>query len=271
MAAGRSRQRTAQATESASGRLVLSCEHATNRVPPEFAGRITCSSRFLASHRGYDAGAAEAARALAKRFEAPLFEGTLTRLLIDLNRPEGDPNLYSRFLRGLAEADRARLLARYHRPHWDKVRAEVERRKSPGLPVVHVSVHSFTPELRGERRQADIGFLFDAARVLERRFCAGWRAALEQELAREGVALVLLFNSPYAGDAPALTTSLRERLPKAAYLGIEIEINQRLWRRGGKVWQVLGRALGRSLSTALGGGSGGPAHEPKGLRANALR
>jgi predicted N-formylglutamate amidohydrolase len=121
----------------------------------------------------------------------------------------------------------------------------------PGRAVVHVSVHSFTPKLRGERRRVDVGFLFDEARALERRFCNAWRKALRAELTRERVALVLADNSPYSGDAPALTTSLRAQFPKGAYLGIEIELNQRLVRRGGNTWQALQAALARSLASAL--------------------
>jgi predicted N-formylglutamate amidohydrolase len=236
----------------ARGSFVLSCEHASNAVPASYAARFTGGPRLLASHRAYDAGALPIAQLLARRFGAPLFAGRVTRLMVDLNRPEGHPALYSHFIAGLDERDQARLLARYHRPHWQRVQAAVESRfAGAATPVFHLSVHSFTPQMRGERRRADVGFLFDPKRRLEKGLCEAWRARLDLALRGRGVELTLLHNSPYSGASPGLATSLRQLLPAQRYVGIELELNQRLWRSGGARWAALSAALVESLGDLL--------------------
>jgi predicted N-formylglutamate amidohydrolase len=235
----------------ARARFVLSCEHASNRVPARYAERFTGSPRLLESHRAYDAGALPIARLLSRRLGAPLFAGDVTRLVVDLNRPEGNSALFSHFIRGLDAADRERLLARHHRPHWERVRAAVESRLGAGAPVFHLAVHSFTPVLRGERRRADVGLLFDPKRRLEKDLCEAWRRRLDAALRGRGVELTLLHNSPYSGASPGLATSLRERFPPARYAGVEVELNQRLWRAGGRLWEAVSAALAESLGDLL--------------------
>jgi predicted N-formylglutamate amidohydrolase len=236
--------------------LVLSCEHASNRVPADYVARFGGGERLLASHRGHDAGALPIAQLLARRLRAPLFAGKVTRLVVDLNRPEGHPALFSHFIAGLDAADREKLLARFHRRHWAAVQRAVEARLDRGTPVLHLSLHSFTPVLRGERRRADVGFLFDPRRRLERELCDAWRERLRHALAARGVRLTLLHNSPYSGAGAGLTTSLREQLPPRHYAGIELELNQRLWRRGGATWVALSEAIAESLSSLLAEGDG---------------
>jgi predicted N-formylglutamate amidohydrolase len=93
--------------------LILSCEHGGNRVPARF--RSLFSSRFLDTHRGYDPGALELARDFARATRAPLFYSTVSRLLVELNRPLGHAQLFSRKVPAPA---RPELLKRYHAPFW---------------------------------------------------------------------------------------------------------------------------------------------------------
>lgn len=97
---------------------------------------------------------------------------------------------------------------------------------------MHVAVHSFTPELDGEVRNAEIGLLYDSRRKQEAELCRRWAANLR----RLDPGLRVRFNYPYSGAADGLTTALRQRHPETRYLGIELEINQALvgsksWRR----------------------------------------
>jgi predicted N-formylglutamate amidohydrolase len=88
--------------------------------------------------------------------------------------------------------------------------------------VVHVSVHSFTPELDGDVRNADIGLLYDPKRKHEKAFCERWRT----ELLRRAPGLRVRMNYPYTGTSDGFTTALRRIFPKG-YCGIELEVNQR--------------------------------------------
>lgn len=101
-----------------------------------------------------------------------------------------------------------------------------------GRRVVHVAVHSFTPEIDGEVRNAEIGLLYDSRRRSEAAFCRRWAGSLH----RLDRGLRVRRNYPYRGSADGLTTWLRRRHPQSRYLGIELEINQGLvdapgWRR----------------------------------------
>ncbi len=231
--------------------LVLSCEHASNRVPADYAARFRGGERLLASHRGYDAGALPIAQRLARELRAPLVVGRVTRLVVDLNRPEGHPALFSHFIAGLEAADREQLLRRFHRRHWAAVQSAVQARLGLQVPVLHLSLHSFTPVLRGQRRRADVGFLFDPRRRLEKEVCDAWRERLRRALRARGLELTLMHNSPYSGAGAGLTTSLRQVLPAQRYVGIELELNQRLWRRGGATWAALSAALVESLASLV--------------------
>ncbi len=228
--------------------LVLCCEHASKHVPRRYGRLFHGCARLLDSHRGWDPGALELARTLAREFDAPLFRGVVTRLLVDLNRSLASASLFSEYAAALSEDARLALLARYWVPYRKAVRRRIERELASKSRVLHLSVHTFTPRLRGEIRRTDVGLLFDPARERESEFCSAFRSALSRELPL----LRIDMNRPYAGVGEGLTTTLRAEGPPARYLGIELEVNQRFPRRGGAPWKRLQRALARSLRAALG-------------------
>jgi predicted N-formylglutamate amidohydrolase len=193
-------------------------------VPARYRSLLADASRALASHQGYDPGALALALALSRRLGAPLHAATTTRLLADHNRTATHAACFSRYTRDLPEPEKARLLAELYWPHRRAVERAVERHVRAGRRVLHVAVHSFTPVLRGERRNADLGLLYDPARAPERALCARWRRDLAQLDARLRVRL----NYPYRGTSDGLTTALRRVWPASRYLGIELELNQAL-------------------------------------------
>ncbi len=174
------------------------------------------------------------AQRLARELQAPLYASTITRLLVELNRSLGHPQLFSEFTRGLSTAEKQEIVRRYYDPHRQQV-TEWLRQQSKGTCVVHVSVHSFTPQLNGERRNADVGLLYDPSRTYERIFCQQWQHRLRQQHVRWKVRR----NYPYLGKADGFTTSLRRQFTNAQYLGIELEVNQRWVTEGGTMWRRL--------------------------------
>ena len=106
---------------------------------------------------------------------------------------------------------------------------------------MHVAVHSFTPELDGHVRNADIGLLYDSRRPREAALCRRWRAIL----ARMAPDLRVRYNYPYRGNTDGLGTWLRKRHPAERYLGIEIEINQGLV--GTRRWPSFQETIAASL------------------------
>lgn len=229
--------------------LVLSCEHGGHRVPAAWSARFRGAGALLRSHRGWDRGALELARELARRFRAPLAACTTTRLLADPNRSRSHPRLFSERTRGLSEAEREALLDRVWRPHREAVEACV-RAQPRGALVLHLSVHSFTPVLDGERRRADAALLYDPGRAPERALADRWWG----ELGELRPDLRLRRNYPYRGVADGLTTHLRRRFGARRYAGLELEVNQRFPAGGAAAWRALRGDLARSLGAVLAGG-----------------
>lgn len=229
--------------------LVITCEHATNRIPVEFSGLFAKNQQRLDSHRGFDAGALTMAKALAREFGAPLLAGRTSRLLVDLNRSVGHPQLHSDSVRRLPLATRKRILQRHYQPY----RAQAESLITSGIAshgrAIHVSAHSFTPEMNGKVRQADIGLLYDPSRPCEAALCARWKKEIAARLPK----LIVRRNYPYAGWNDGLTTFLRGRLPTADYLGVELELNQKHVAAPASEWRVLRAVIIASLGAALMG------------------
>jgi predicted N-formylglutamate amidohydrolase len=230
--------------------LVLSCEHGGNDVPGAFVRHFKTPAKVLASHRGHDPGTVELATRLAAVTRAPLVVNRVTRLLVDTNRSASNPSRFSRWSERLPVALRERAAREVWAAHRDAVTALVQARAAR-QPVVHVSVHSFTPRLRGEVRDVDVGFLYDPRRPLERAFVQRWLAALAELEPR----LRLRRNQPYKGTDDGLTTALRGDVAAERYAGIELEVSQRFPRASTPTararWGRLIEALAVSLVRAL--------------------
>jgi predicted N-formylglutamate amidohydrolase len=203
--------------------LIVTCEHGGNAVPggyrPLFRGR----AKLLASHRGWDPGTLDLAERMAAALHAPLVAATTTRLLVDLNRSPHNPRAFSEVTRPLPRAERVGLLERFHRPHWDAVRAHITRALRGRGRVLHIGVHSFTPVLDGVRRKPDVAVLYDPRRRTEADVASAWALGL-------GVALptrIVRRNDPYKGAGDGLPTAMRRERDEASYVGIELEVNQR--------------------------------------------
>ena len=213
--------------------FLITCEHGGNRVPPRYRLLFTGFEALLQSHRGYDAGALVLARELASTLAAPIRSSSTSRLLIDLNRSIGHSKLYSEATRDAPARVRSEILERYYRPHRNKVEADIAMAVAQGRRVIHIASHSFTPELGGTVRNADIGLLYDPARSGEAELCRRWQAQLKV-LAPE---LKVRRNYPYTGKSDGLTAYLRRRFPANVYVGIELEINQKHVFKGGRGWR----------------------------------
>lgn len=223
--------------------LLITCEHAVNHVPSQWRHLFKGQEEILQSHRAYDPGALEMARTLALSSSAPLYTAQVTRLLVDHNRSPHHPKLWSEFSRSLPADQKHRLLAEYYRPYREAASRWIQ---SQSKVVVHVSVHSFTPVLNGQVRRADIGILYDPHRALEAQLGRAWKGRLEI-LAPD---LRTRLNTPYRGSSDCHQSSYRTRFESAAYLGIELEINQGLVAGRGS-WRQLQELVAGSLQDVL--------------------
>lgn len=147
-------------------RWLITCDHATNRVPDWVnGGDLGIAAADMARHIAYDVGAAGLAGELAARMDAPAILSDFSRLVIDPNRGEDDPTLLMRLYDGTvipanrsAGADeRQRRLDRLHRPYH----AALDRLAALHPARCICAVHSFTPRLRGRPpRPWQVGILY---------------------------------------------------------------------------------------------------------------
>lgn len=148
------------------GALVISCDHASNRVPEAINnGDLGLGEPDMQRHIAYDVGAAGVSRHLAELLNAPLILSRFSRLVIDPNRGEDDPTLVMQLYdgtiiaanRGLGEDDLAARINQLHRPYHAAFAKLMAARKNPIL----IAIHSFTPQLAGHpKRPWQVGVLF---------------------------------------------------------------------------------------------------------------
>ena len=226
-----------------SRQVVVSCEHASNRLPDG----MEAPQALLDLHIAWDPGAVIVARHLAALFDVPLHAGKYSRLVADLNRTLGNSRLIRTasdghkipFNRRLDEAEVQRRIEEYYLPYRkgvaDNVAEIVDRRGR----CVHLCIHTFTPKLRDKVRGNDVGLLYDPYRQPE--------AALVHELREVMVArsgLVVWLNRPYSGLADGILPRMRESHSQEHFIGIELEVNQKFTGQPGEL---------RSIAEAFGG------------------
>lgn len=213
-------------------RVVVSVEHASCKVPRRL-GTLGLPPAWLESHHGWDPGAAIVGRRLARALGATLHLGRWSRLVADANRSSFHPRVVPRTTGGrripanhdLGRSERRERIARYWQPYREAVEADLDRVVAAHGRVLHISIHSFVERLGGRERCFEAGLLYNPARRLERAMAD----RLHRRLAAAGYRVRR--NQPYSGLEDGFCMRMRaERLP-SAYLGMEIEINQRLIRR----------------------------------------
>jgi predicted N-formylglutamate amidohydrolase len=226
--------------------FIITCEHGGNRVPAPYRPLFRGQKALLDSHRGYDPGSLVMAKALASALAAPLVSSTVSRLLIDLNRSIGHPQLFSAVTRAAPAEIRSQIVDEHYRPYRMQAEHLITQAVARGRRVIHISSHSFTAELDGKVRETDVGLLYHPARRGEAELCARWKETLTA-LAPE---LRIHRNYPYAGKGDGLTSHLRMRFTPGDYVGIELEVNQGIVFTAGRRWTALRRTLIDSLRTA---------------------
>jgi len=180
------------------GRWLITCDHATNCVPPFVNhGDLGLPREDMERHIAYDVGAYEVAKLLGQSLNSPVIGSNFSRLVIDPNRGEDDPTILMKLydgsiIPGNRQADateRAMRLEACYRPYHQ---ALAQLADSPD--VIIVSIHSFTRQLRGRPpRPWEIGVLYPDGEAFS--------PALIAQLQAEGDMCVGV-NEPYTGYLP---------------------------------------------------------------------
>lgn len=221
--------------------LILTCEHAGNQVPDEYKSLFENEDEVLQSHRGWDPGAWLLANFLSAQLEAPLFGCLTTRLLIEANRSMDSVQLFSEFTSSLTPEVKEKLIREIYNPYRAQVHLVIEKMAKP---VLHLSIHSFTPVWNNQERKVDIGILFDPSRNTEVYLCQQLKENLQSNLP----GYQIHFNEPYAGTDDGFTTWLRKQYRDEQYLGIEIEVNQKFASHLSSIESALSESIKESIN-----------------------
>jgi predicted N-formylglutamate amidohydrolase len=184
--------------ENATGRspFLLTCDH-YGRAIPHLLGDLGLPETELARHIAWDIGIAGVANLLSKQLDAHLIGQRYSRLVIDCNRPPRSPSSIALISEatlipgneGLAreavEARQRQVFDPYHR----RIAEVIDRRQRDKIPIVLVSLHSFTPVYAGIARPWHVGTLYHRDTRLPSLLLEGLRAQGD---------LVVGDNEPYA-------------------------------------------------------------------------
>lgn len=226
----------------------LTCEHASPRVPRELNHLFGSSFHKLPAHRKFDVGAADLTRFLSHRLDLPYSCGKYSRLVVDLNRSiENSKSLFSIHSPPMDSSVRDFVLARFYKPYRNSLEKLFTREIRLGKSVLQISIHSFTPILRGRKRNADVGILYDPSRFGEKKFSD----FLRTNLIGKFPTLKIRKNYPYRGTDDSLTGYFRKLFLEEEYLGIELEVNQKFPIWGNVKWRLLKENLLRAIADTL--------------------
>lgn len=205
-------------------KLIITCEHGGNEIPEPYRAVFKTEKQVLETHQGFDLGALDVFEYL-KPLSVYSKASKTSRLLIELNRSLHHPQLFSKYTKPLNLVEKASIISGYYNPYRNEVESEISKLISKNNSVLHLSIHSFTPNFNGTERHCDIGLLYDSRRPSEKEFSRVLKAQLKLKIPD----LNVRFNYPYLGKADGFTTYLRQKFTQN-YIGIEIEINQNFSR-----------------------------------------
>lgn len=152
----------------ASTRALLLCDHASDAVPAAL-GRLGLPDAAFARHIAVDLHAADVTRALSARLGVPAFLHGCSRLVIDANRTWDDATLCPSVSDGtvvpgniaLPEHARRCRWEQLHQPYHRAIAGWLHARLLAGECPAIISIHSFTPELGGEKRRWPVAALWN--------------------------------------------------------------------------------------------------------------
>ncbi|WP_373492070.1 N-formylglutamate amidohydrolase [Parasphingorhabdus sp.] len=199
------------------GGVLIVADHASNHVPQDVD--LGIPPQYLEDHIAYDPGTAAIARLMTENSGYLAILGTVSRLVVDLNRYPDEDSLIPKRSDGveipgndISATERQARLDRHFTPYHDRVRELVSDLK----PALVLSLHSFTPTLRTNpqlERPWDIGILYN-------QYAIASRFAL-QFLDAEGL-LNVGDQLPYSGKELNATMNRQCEAIGQPYFGVEL-------------------------------------------------
>lgn len=237
--------------ENAGGKsdVILICEHAGRQLPG-FIGSLGVGDEAMSSHIAWDLGAAELSRALSKLLDATLVMQRYSRLVYDCNRSfeakdaivEGSDDVFIPENSGLSMSQRQKRHDMVYQPFFEVIKEIIKSRIAVGRQPVIVTIHSFTPVYKGQRRTVDLGILHDldsrladAVLSLTRESEKGYRAAINEPYSAEDGVTHTLITHGIKNKLPSVMFEVRNDLLSDASA-------QEIWAK--RLCSLINHALG---------------------------
>ncbi|MEZ5582692.1 MAG: N-formylglutamate amidohydrolase [Candidatus Competibacteraceae bacterium] len=226
--------------------VILVCDHASNAVPKRM-NNLGLDAKELTRHIAWDIGAAEVTRHLSTRLDAPAVFGGYSRLLIDCNRPPGDPTSIAQVSDGtfipanhsLSDVEADLRCETFFWPYHHAITNTLAHLWRHGRAPALIAVHSFTPVFGGLRRPWQVGILWNRDPRL---------ALPIMERLRAYPAINVGDNEPYSGRQLGFTMETHAGAAGLAHVEIEIRQDQLADAAGCVQWAEL---LGDILEVVL--------------------
>ncbi len=149
-------------------RVMLVCEHASHHIPAVL-DNLGLEPQHHHSHFAWDVGAEAVACKMCELLDAPLIVQRYSRLVYDCNRPPEAPSAMPEMgedvpipgNRNISEEEKSVRIEQIYEKFHTSVSRLLDSVHSNGTPPVFVTIHSFTPVLKGKARDVELGILHD--------------------------------------------------------------------------------------------------------------
>lgn len=204
--------------------LVISCEHGSNYVPPEFTYLFAKKQLILQTTKAYDIGALYIAQHLQQALNCEFIQTNVTRLLIDCEYKPHDRRCFSKFSKHLSDENKDILVKTFYTPFHQELQNTIGQHITKGHQVLHLSMFTFAPFLKGLFLNTGIGVLYDAHRHAEKEVVR----IIHSLLNHETPPYKIRHNYPFSGTHDHILSMFRKKFVEKEYLGIKIGVNQAL-------------------------------------------
>ncbi len=200
--------------------VLLVCDHASNRFPKSL-GTMGLDYLDRLSHITVDIGSRATTESLARQLNTTAILCQYSRLIVDCNRNISDNSAYLDKSDGvdipgnqnLNDNEKEIRESEIYWPYHNAIDTQISRLKRQKVSPIIISIHSFTPVFNGNKREWEVGVLWDKDPTTARIFI--------NKLTEAG--FLVGDNKPYSGKDPEdFTLDYHAETIGLPHVGIEI-------------------------------------------------
>jgi predicted N-formylglutamate amidohydrolase len=200
--------------------VLLVCDHASNRFPKSL-GTMGLDYLDRLSHITVDIGSRATTESLARQLNTTAILCQYSRLIVDCNRNLSDNSAYLDKSDGvdipgnqnLNNNEKEIRESEIYWPYHNAIDTQISRLKRQKVSPIIISIHSFTPVFNGNKRECEVGVLWDKDPTTARIFI--------NKLTDAG--FLVGDNKPYSGkDLEDFTLDYHAETIGLPHVGIEI-------------------------------------------------